>query len=621
MPTSPERRRAGLRGGAAAVALIGTALAAWWPADSQQRPESILPPGFGQPGTPVPRPTTPPRVAATPVPRPGATVRPSATPTSAIPTPSSAIAVVQPLPTPSATLSPTPTPTPTIDAEALARHELPLASRRSLSLVGAATERETGITADAFTGTNGPMVEMLMRRLAAPLPSRWMSIVLRRTLVAQLGTPAQVDGADFAAERAWLLLRMGEADAARAVVQSVDDSNYTPKLYQVAMNAMLATGDPAGLCQLVDKGLAATGERGWTLAQAMCAGLAGQPARAKPLIAAARRRNVASGIDLNLAQKVVGAGANGGQAVTIEWDGVDRLTIWRFGLALATGVAVPDPLLAGVGPQVSGWRATAPAIAPADRVGAAEVAAGQGVLSGAALVDLYGAIAALDEPPAGPAGIADDLRTAYTGGTAEERATALHTLWGVDPGRVPYARLVLTARAAARLAPTAGNKDADRLVAAMLTAGLDRTAARWRGVVDTGSDAWAMLALADPDARRPLSYRELSNYAGRGDGALKQRLLFAGLAGLGRLAPDDIERAAQALDVRIGAENAWTRALDRAARDHQPGLVVLLAAIGMQTPAWQGVPPVMLYRIVAGLRAVGLGGEARMIAAEAIARA
>ena len=526
--------------------------------------------------------------------------------------------MVQPLPTPS--VSPTPTATPTVDAATLARYELPPASRRSLALVGVAGDGETGVGADAFAGTDGHMVETLMRRLSAPLPSRWLSILLRRTLVAPLATPPHVNGADFAAERAWLLLRMGEADAARAVVQAVDDGNYTPKLFQVAMNAMLATGDPAGLCPLADAGLAATGERGWTLAQAMCAGLAGQPARAKPLIAAARRRNVASGIDMNLAQKVMGAGANGGQAVTIEWDGVDRLSVWRFGLALATGVAVPDTLLAGVGPQVVDWRATAPGLALPDRVAAAEVAAAQGVLSAAAFVDLYAAVAALDDPPAGPSGVADDLRTAYVGATADERATALHSLWG-DTARVPYARLVLTARAAARISPVAGDKDADRLVAAMLSAGLDRTAARWRPVVEARGDAWAMLALADPDAGGPLTYRDLSSYAGSGDAALKQRLLFAGLAGLGRLAPADVERAAEALDVRIGAENSWTRAIDRAAREHQAGLVVLLAATGMQTPAWKGVPPAMLYRIVAGLRAVGLGGEARMIAAEALARA
>ena len=634
MPTSPDRRRpdrrrAGCRGGAAVAALALATLSAWWPASGQRSPESILPPGFGQPANaPAARPTVPPRATATP--RAGATVRPAATPTprptlpGAIPTPSSATAVVQPLPATGATPTPTPTPTPTIDAATLARYELPPASRRSLALVGAAGERETGIAAGAFAGSDGPTVEALMRRVSAPLPSRWLSILLRRTLVAQVDTPARVNGADFAAERAWLLLRMGEADGARAVVQAVDDGNYTPKLYQVAMNAMLAAGDPAGLCPLADAGLKATGERGWVMAQAMCAGLAGEPARAKALVAADRKRHVASGIDMSLAQKVVGAGANGGQAVTIEWDGVDRLTVWRFGLALATGAAVPDTLLATAGPQVTGWRATAPGIGVADRVAAAEAAAGQGVLSSSALVDLYGAIRALDDAPAGPGGVAEDLRNAYAGGSADDRAAAFRTLWGVDRnegGRVPYARLVLTARAAARVAPVSGDKDADRLVAAMLSAGLDRTAARWRRVIDGRGDAWAMLALADPDARAALTYRDLSSYSGSGDAALKQRLLFAGLAGLGRLAPEDIERAAQSLDVRIGAENAWTRALDRAARDHRVGLVVVLAAIGMQTPAWKGVPPAMLYRIVAGLRAVGLGGEARMIAAEAIARA
>ena len=40
----------------------------------------------------------------------------------------------------------------------------------------------------------------------------------------------------------------------------------------------------------------------------------------------------------------------------------------------------------------------------------------------------------------------------------------------------------------------------------------------------------------------------------------------------------------------------------------------------MQTRDWRGVPPEVLFRIVAALRAVGLGGYARMIAAEAIAR-
>jgi hypothetical protein len=162
--------------------------------------------------------------------------------------------------------------------------------------------------------------------------------------------------------------------------------------------------------------------------------------------------------------------------------------------------------------------------------------------------------------------------------------------------------------------------EADALVAAMLSAGLDRTAARWAGVVPVGGDGWAMLAVADPDSRRRFGYADVEGYAAAGD-MVKRRLFFAGLAGMGRLSGDDVERTAEALDVRIGAENGWTRALERAVAVNQPGTVVLLSAIGMQTPGWRGVPPEMLYRIVAALRAVGLSGEARMIAAEAIARA
>ena len=493
---------------------------------------------------------------------------------------------------------------------------MPPFARRSLALVGAANRGDSGVATDAFGAADGRYLEHLMRGLAAPLPSRWMSILLRRTLAARLTTPVGVNGADYAAERAWLLLRMGESTAARAVVQSVDNANYTPKLYQVAMNAMLAASDPAGLCPLADVGARTTGERGWTMAQAMCASLAGENARANALLKAARRRNVATGVDLLLTQKVIGA-ASGGGAVTIEWPGVDRLTVWRFGLASATGAAIPDDLYATAGRQATYWRALSPAVPLTERVRAAEAAAGQGVLSNLALVDLYGAIDEADDAPAAASAAAQDLRVAYTGATNETRLAALRQLWGARPN---HARLVLTARAAVRIRPAADNPDEDRIVASLLSAGLDRTAARWRGKVSEGGDAWAMLVLTDPDLSERLSYSTLAGYAGTGDAALKQRMLFAGLAGLGRLAPDDVERAAQALDVRIGAENSWTRALDRAARANQPGTVALLAAVGMQTSTWRGVPPEMLYRIVGALRAVGLGGEARMIAAEAIAR-
>ncbi|TXC71514.1 hypothetical protein FSB78_11595 [Sphingomonas ginsenosidivorax] len=509
-----------------------------------------------------------------------------------------------------------------VDPAVLAQYEMPASARRSLDSIGPLGAGQGGIDADAFGTADGRYVERLMRRLTAPLPSRWMSILLRRALVSRVDTPRNVNGADFAAERGWLLLRMGESVAARAVVQGVDTDNYTPKLYQVAMNTSLATGDPGGLCPLVEGAMRAVPSRSWTMAQAMCAGLSGYPAQAGPLLTAARRRSVASGIDLLLAQKVIGAGAQGRQAVTIEWDGVDALTSWRFGLAMATAVPVPDSLYATAGRQVTYWRALSPSMTIADRIAAAEAAAAQGVLSSAALVDLYGAAADDDSVQSMTTATARDLQTAYADRDPDARMAALRQLWGDASARPPYGRLVLTARAAARMPGAKDKAENDRLVASILSAGLDRTAVRWRGRVETGSDAWAMILLADPDAYGRVSYGDLASYTGgEGDSALKQRMLFAGLAGLGRLSPNDVERAAKSLDVRVGAENSWTRALDSAARAGQVGTVVLLAATGIQTSAWKGVPPEALYRIVGALRAVGLDGEARMIAAEAIARA
>src|SRR3546814_16676555 len=95
----------------------------------------------------------------------------------------------------------------------------------------------------------------------------------------------------FAAERAWLLIRMGEPVVARSLIQDVDTGNYTPKLLQVAMQAALATGDPAGLCPLgdvIDRYDDHTA--GWPLVRALCAALGGHAAPADAELAAVRRR-------------------------------------------------------------------------------------------------------------------------------------------------------------------------------------------------------------------------------------------------------------------------------------------------------------------------------------------
>ncbi|MGN6375782.1 MAG: hypothetical protein ACTHMG_09525 [Sphingomonas sp.] len=598
----------------------------------QQKPESLLPPGFGQPApSPSPASSPSPSAARPAAPRPQAVApapvagQPAPGATTDNPLGLSILPGAAPTPSPSPTPTPTPTGTPSPTYVSMpAQYELPAFARRPINQVGIIGRNAHALPADAFGNADGRYLETLMRRLDTPIASRWMEIFLRRALASQVETPPNVNGADFAAERAWLLLRMGESAVARSLVQHVDRQDYTAKLLQVAMQTALANGDPAQICSLTGLRGGTPVEAAWVLAKPICAGLAGYPQQADTLMKDARRHRVATGVDLHLAEKVMGAGMRGDQAVTIEWTGVTQLNAWRYGLAMATGVAIPDELLKTVGRQVAYWQALSPMLDPRARAVFADRAAARGILSTAAMVDLYGAIDMGDNAGTPEDDTARNLRTAYVGADRDGRLSAMRGLWQApDTEQGRYARMVLTAQAAALIPPADKTSDVDTLIASMLSAGYDRAAMRWEGHVENGSEAAALLALADPAPSGPASYGVFDAFRGKdtSPGKIKSRMLAAGLAGLARLSPNNAERAAKEVNVRIGAENAWTRALDRAVRAQQPGTVVLLAAVGMQSPDWAAVSPGAVFRIVAALNAVGLTGDARMIAAEAVARA
>ena len=61
--------------------------------------------------------------------------------------------------------------------------------------------------------------------------------------------------------------------------------------------------------------------------------------------------------------------------------------------------------------------------------------------------------------------------------------------------------------------------------------------------------------------------------------------------------------------------------IDRADAADNAALVSILAGLGMQGTEWSQMTARHLYHIVSALNRVGLEAEARMIAAEAVARA
>lgn len=598
LKTSPSKARR--------AALFGALVAIGVPALGQDKPESLLPPGFDEPAAPRAAPAQPVPAAA------------PAAPAPAAPAGGAAASPDAPL---DGNLSGAVFGSAQGTSPDLSRYELPEFARHSLSRVGIVAGGNTPFAATAFGNSDGRWLRTLMRRLDAPIASRWVSIALRRALMSAVDTPANLNGADFAAERAWLLLRMGEANAARAVIAYVDVEDYSPWLYQVAMQSAMASADPAALCPVADAAVAQTGNRNWALARAVCAGLAGKAQAAQALFDDARRGTPASAIDNQLAQRALGLGAQGRRSATIDWVGVTELTSWRWGMATAMGIDVPDALYDVAAPQVRYWQAVAPALAPAARVAAAESAAAAGVFSNAGLVDLYGEI---DQEGGARDAVADtvrDLRTAHAAADTGARLKAIQRLWfAVDDPRTRYARLVLTARAASWIPADPKVESPELLIASMLSAGYDAAAMEWHGVVKPGTEAWALLTLAEPGPMRKVQASDLSLLASAA-GQRKAQIVLAGLAGLGRLGVDDARQQAEALGVQLGAANHWTDAIDAAGMRGDAGTVALLAGVGMQARRWSSITPEALFHIVAAMRAAGMGTYARMVAVEALTRA
>jgi hypothetical protein len=612
--------------------------------------ESLLPPGFDdKPAPPPRRPQTAPRPAASASPAPArASAAGAAQTTVTVQRPATAAAPqvvavpqVQPLPggaapatgaivgpaagAGSAMAGIDPALIDALIASAKPKADIPPQAQRSLAKVGFFDAADGGFPAVSSHYLNGPYVAGLLSGMRGEVVSRWGHILLRRALASRLDTPVGMNGADWAALRAQVLLRMGEVDAARAMVQEIDSGFYTRGLEDAAMASYLAAADPVGLCPIT--ALTAAGRPGWdwSLTRAICTAFTGgEGAPALAVLDQAMRKGTAAKIDILLAQKFAGAASQGRRAVKIEWGGVDSLTPWRTGLALATGLEPPEALRQKAGAAYAVLAVRAPMLPLSARAAAADIAAERGILSAGAMVDLYSQINALPEPDGTWGPLADTLRSAYLAASMADRLTAIRSLWGdaSDPDRA-YSRLVLTAYAAARINPDAElADDAKALIASMLTAGLDRNALRWASAVPIGSEAWALIALSAPAKSAAISADALGTFQSGDDstGGLRSRFLLAGLMGLGRVDPGTARRFAEDIKLDLNRQTRWTRAIDAAAESENPVLVALLAGFGMQGSGWEKMTPLHLYHIVAALRRAGLEGEARMIAAEAVSR-
>ena len=623
---------------AMAGALGGAGLAGF--AGAQGKPESLLPPGFDDP---APAPSPRPSQAPAPAPAPGTAPPPPAAQPGAVPLPGDVAVDPASLP-----------PLPSITRDDLARlpsleqlenmsteeldqllglkpkSDIPPGAQRALTRVGLLAVDEGGLPPVALSNQSDKLVRAVLAGTQGQMVSRWGHILMRRALASRLAAPLGMDPIEFAALRVGVLNRIGEYATARAMVQDIDSANWSPALTQEALTAYLASGDITGACPAVRLQGSAREDGEWQMWQAICNAYAGEAALAASQLDRALFRGVAPRIDVLLARRFAGAAGRGQRAVQIEWNGVDELNPWRFGLATALGEPLPEGLLDGATKADGGaYYARAGALLPmlpaTQRAPFAGRAAREGILSADAMVDLYSEVYADPAASGDPQTHAAALREAYLATDPAARIAAMQRLWAAGAalgGGDGYAARVLTAYAAARIPADEAHADAaGDLIAAMLAAGLDANAGRWANVVEEGSLGWGLLSVAAPNGGT-VGQGAVDSFIGNDDstGSRKSAFLVAGLAGLGRLSEGDASALAGDLDVDLARQTRWSRAIARAAEVGNPALVVFLAGLGMQGSSWSQMTPLHLYHITAALNRVGLQAEARMIAAEAVAR-
>lgn len=505
------------------------------------------------------------------------------------------------------------------------RFDIPPAARRSMSQVGILSPEEGGLPTGSLANQPPKLVRAVLAGTKGPLVSRWGHIALRRALASRLTAPDGMNPAEFASLRIGVLSRIGEFSVARRIAQDVDTGNWTKSLTRNAMRAYLGAGDLTGACPAIQLRGVERDDAQWVMWQAMCSAHAGESAFAGSRLNKALSDKIAPEVDIQLAQRFAGAAGRARRGANVEWEGVEKLTPWRFSLAYAVGDEIPEGLMEDL-PRFYHWAgATSPAVSLEQRAQFSDRAAREGILSSRAMVDLYSQIYADDRIGGDMSSRAGQLRNAYVASDPAARVAAMRGLWGTldgDNDTPDYAASVLTAYAAARITPDEQfERHADEIIASMLTAGLDRDAKAWAGIVEQGSLGWALIALSDPDAGSAngdaidsfVESDESEEYR-------KSVFLVAGLAGLGRISSSQLGAYAKDLDFNPGRQSRWSRMISRAAEVENRALVAMLAGLGMQGDDWDKMTPLHLYHITRALNDVGMQAEARMIAAEAVAR-
>jgi hypothetical protein len=460
-----------------------------------------------------------------------------------------------------------------------------------------------------WRGTTRAMADLLLTHLP-DTPSPALQSLQRRLLLSRAAPPVGPDEGDYnlAMLRAAALLRLGELDAARAVILAIPERERGPTL-PLAIAADAISGDIGRACATVRETVRRDQNALWQSALIACQALQGETEQASlglQLLADEQGPR-----DEALTAAVETLAGLSSLAVVNRAERLDPLTLR---LLVRARQSLSPSVIDTLRPDLALCLALDEEAPAGARLTAAERAARFGALPPERLSALYTAMAGGGEPGADSA--FDRARRFVTIGQATAPAERLGRITGfvdgfdaLQPGGFALAaRLVLPALR--EIEPGPGFAAAAPIATRLLIAGGDTRAARRWSALTSGSEARFLrflLALATGSDERPQ--------------APPDPVLLALAAALGQpISPADWVQLPEAFWAAASAASppsaAWL-ALTEAARTRRIGETVLATMMVAAPAGTISTDPVALYTAVSGLRQVGLEADARRLASEA----
>jgi hypothetical protein len=464
-----------------------------------------------------------------------------------------------------------------------------------------------------WRGTTRETADLLLARVPATLSPALQSLA-RRLLLSPAAAPEGPDEGEGAlpALRAAALLRLGELDAARAVIAAIPERERRPAL-PLAVAADAIDGDIEPACAAVRE--AVRGDQGafWQKSLIACQGLQGEAEQASLGLRLLAEEQGPPDEALTIAIDALAGRPS--SAPIGRADALDPLTLRllvaaRQSLAPALVAALPsDPALC---------LALDEKAPDATRLAAAERAARFGALPPDRLRTLYLALAGSGETASGPefdlarrfaaiglaetnaerldriVGFADAFGASQPGGLALAGRLVLPDLREIEP----EPRLAASASVAARLLIAAGDAKAASRWAAPVS-GTEDHALRFLVALATGREA---LSVDQPEAMRNPMRLALATALGQPvSSAAWARLPQSSWVGTGPPSPPLA---------------AWLE-LAEAVRAKRIGETVLATIMVAAPTGTLSSDPIALFAAVSGLRQIGLEADARRLAVEA----